>query len=424
MSTKSLALVDSADVSEAVCDFYDRYPYPPPVENLDKYQRHWYDPQRRRAAFHLFWPHESYREEQSILIAGCGTSQAAKHAMRWPAAQVTAIDVSATSVNRTEQLKKRHNLQNLAVHRLALERVEDLGMTFDHIVCTGVLHHLEDPDTGLRALRDVLKPTGAIEIMVYAPYGRTGIYMLQEFCRRVAIRPLEGDIPDLVEVLRSLPGEHPLQKLLTHAPDFQNQAALADALLHPRDRAFSVPQLFDFLERGGLTFGRWVRQAPYCIHCGAAANIPQGNRIQRLIPADQYAVVELFRGTMVRHSFVAYRNDPEASHRGIDFSRDAWLGYIPIRLAETVCVQDRLPSGVAAVLINTGHTYKDLLLTVNSKEKAWLDAIDGVRSIGEIVEKSLQRTPETDVLDAARALFERLWWYDQVVFDASRATAA
>jgi hypothetical protein len=29
-------------------------------------------------------------EGRSILIAGCGTSQAAKHALRWPTAQVTA----------------------------------------------------------------------------------------------------------------------------------------------------------------------------------------------------------------------------------------------------------------------------------------------------------------------------------------------
>ena len=53
-------------------------------------------------------------------------------------------------------------------------------MTFDQIVCTGVLHHLADPDVGLSALRSVLKPDGAMQLMVYAPYGRTGIYMLQD----------------------------------------------------------------------------------------------------------------------------------------------------------------------------------------------------------------------------------------------------
>ncbi len=67
------------DVTEEVREFYDRYPYPPPVDNLEKYQRHWQDRQRRHADYHLFWPARPFREGQSILIAGCGTSQAAKH---------------------------------------------------------------------------------------------------------------------------------------------------------------------------------------------------------------------------------------------------------------------------------------------------------------------------------------------------------
>ena len=37
----------------------------------------WNDPLRRRAAFHLLWPASPYRDDLQILIAGCGTSQAA-----------------------------------------------------------------------------------------------------------------------------------------------------------------------------------------------------------------------------------------------------------------------------------------------------------------------------------------------------------
>ena len=105
--------------------------------------------------------------------------------MRWPTARVTGIDFSATSVRCTEELKRKYKLDNLEVHQLPIERVGELGTSFDQIICTGVLHHLADPDAGLRALRSVLESDGAMHLMVYAPYGRTGIYMLQEFCRRV-----------------------------------------------------------------------------------------------------------------------------------------------------------------------------------------------------------------------------------------------
>ena len=226
-------------MAEQVRGFYDRYPYPRPVDSLDNYRRLWQDEQRRRADYHLFWPADPYREDRSILIAGCGTSQAAKHALRWPAALVTGIDFSATSVRQTEELKRKHNLANLQVYQLPIERVNELEASFDQIVCTGVLHHLADPDAGLRALRGVLKPDGAMHLMVYAPYGRAGIYMLQEYCRRIGIGPSAQEIGDLAAALRALPRGHPLEHLMREAPDFRQQAGLADALLHPQDRAYT-----------------------------------------------------------------------------------------------------------------------------------------------------------------------------------------
>jgi SAM-dependent methyltransferase len=425
MSERAEPLSPSLDVAEEVRYFYDRYPYPPPVDNLEKYRQLWQDQQRRQADYHLFWPARPYKEDQSILIAGCGTSQAAKHALRWPAAQITGIDCSETSVRRTEELKQKYNLKNLEIRQLAVEQVNDLGMSFDQIVCTGVLHHLADPDAGLSALRNVLKPDGAMHLMVYAPYGRAGVYMLQEFCRRIGIRANDGDIQDLIRALGALPPGHPLESVLSQAPDFRHEAALADALLHPHDRAYSVPQLFEFIENAGLTFGRWVRQAPYSLHCGVMTKIPQATRMASLSMPEQYAAIELFRGTMARHSVVVYRNDGAGDPQTIDFAGDAWFDYVPIRMSDTICVQDRLPTGAAAVLINQTHTYRDLFLPIGPSEKRLFDAIDGVSTIGDILHRmTLSVSHRTTKLEAARAFFERLWWHDEVVFDASHRTTA
>jgi SAM-dependent methyltransferase len=407
-------------IPEEVRDFYDHYPYPRPIDSLENYRRLWQDRQRRRADYHLFWPTRSFREDRSILVAGCGTSQAAKHALRWPTAQVTGIDCSATSVRCTRELKEKYNLRNLQLQQLAIECVSDLGMSFDQIVCTGVLHHLADPDEGLRALRHVLKPGGVIYLMVYAPYGRTGIYMLQEFCRRVGMHATDTEIQDLISALSALPSGHPLENVLRQAPDFRHEAAIADALLHPQDRAYSVPQLFEFIEKAGLQFRRWIRQAPYSIHCGVIAKLPQAARMARLSRTEQCAAIELFRGTMARHSVVVCRNDDASDSRQISFTDDAWLDYVPIRMSDTVCVQERLPSGVAAVLINRAHTYQDLFLPIGSMEKAMFDAIDGIRNIEDIVDRTLSSSDLLTNLNLARTFFEQLWWHDQVVFDASQ----
>ena len=414
---------DTASVGEEVRAFYEQHPYPPPVDSLEKYRRLGQDRQKRRVDYHLFWPSRPYREDQSILIAGCGTSQAAKHALRWPAAQVTGIDFSATSVRCTEELKRKYNLNNLQVRQLPLEQISDLKTSFDQIICTGVLHHLADPDAGLRALRGVLKPNGAMHLMVYAPYGRTGVYVLQEFCRRIGIHANDEEIRNLIAALTALPSGHPLENLLREAPDFRQEAALADALLNPQDRSYSVPQLFDLIEKAGLTFGRWVKQAPYTPQCGVVAKIPQASRLARLSLAEQYAAVELFRGTMIRHSMVAYRDDSPGGAQLISFAGDAWLGYVPLRMPDTICVQERLPPGAAGVLINQTHAYRDLIMPIDSTEKRLFDAIDGSCSIAGIVESTLPSSQTKSQLDMVRTFFEKLWWYDQVVFDASRCRA-
>lgn len=80
------------DIADEVKSFYDRYPYPRPVDSLEQYARLWDDQLKRRAEHHLFWPDKPYRDDHTILIAGCGTSQAAKHALRWPKAQVIGVD--------------------------------------------------------------------------------------------------------------------------------------------------------------------------------------------------------------------------------------------------------------------------------------------------------------------------------------------
>lgn len=114
---------------------------------------------------------------------------------------------------------------------------------------------------------------------------------------------------------------------------------------------------------------------------------------------------------MVEHSLVAYRND-RTNGPAICFDGPEWMDYVPIRLPKTVVVEEQLPPGAAAVLINAAHTFTDLYLPVDAPQKALFDAIDGRRSIGEIA-------PSDGMRSIARVLFERLWEYDQVVFDLS-----
>ncbi|HJS23979.1 MAG TPA: class I SAM-dependent methyltransferase [Pyrinomonadaceae bacterium] len=411
MKPKSSKRRASAD---PICEFYTRHPFPPPVENLDRARDQLQDHNLHLAEFHLLWPNKEYRADLDILVAGCGTWQAARFALGHPGARVTGIDVSPTSLEHTELLKQKHDLTNLETQQLAVENAGDLDQRFDFIVCTGVLHHLADPDAGLRALRSVLKPDGAMSLMVYAPYGRAGVYMLQDYCRKLGIGTSKEEIDDLIAVVQQLPQFHPLLGAQGGSREFPNADALADALLNPRDRSYSVPQLFEFIERNDLVLGRWYWQAAYLPQCGFVANTPHANKLAALPEPEQYIAMELLRGLMANHSFVAYRSDLNNDGSKVRFDDERYLRFVPVRLPWTICIQDRIPPGAAGVLVNQTHLFNDLYIFINEKEKQIYDAIDGRRSVSEIVETVEGSSP------LARDFFEKLWRYDQVVFNTSK----
>src|SRR6195952_2246692 len=143
MKDEELPAATAAAISGQVSAFYEAHPYPPPVDDLQAYRQAW-DDSRRRADCHLFWPDQPYRDDRSILVAGCGTTQAAHYALRWPRAQGIGIDVSAKSIAFSQGLKRKYALANLEVRQLAVEHAAELGRRFDHVVCTGVLHHMPD----------------------------------------------------------------------------------------------------------------------------------------------------------------------------------------------------------------------------------------------------------------------------------------
>jgi hypothetical protein len=64
------------------------------------------------------------------------------------------------------------------------------------------------------------------------------------------------------------------------------------------------------------------------------------------------------------------------------------------------------------VLINRNHTYTDLYLPIDTRQERLLAAIDGERTIEEICERGDR--------SLARAFFQQLWQWDQVVFNTSR----
>lgn len=355
---------------------------PPPKESLDAMRGDWWDADGRRADFHHLWPGLRYHGDLDILAVGHGTWQAANYALRWPEARVVDIDIGTSRL---------------------INEIGGLARSFDLIVCAGVLHHLADPDAALRTLRSVLKPDGVIQLTVYAPYGRSGIHKLQQYCRRLGIGTPIGEINNLISAVEALPSS-------------LDQTQPSSSAVQYADRTYSVPQLLEAIDANGLSFVRWYWQAPYLPQCGALAATPHAHRLCKMPSAEQHAAMELWRGTMTSHTVVVCRND-SAQRAPINLDDERSNAYVPIRLPSTQCVQERLPAGAAGVLLNKDHPFHDLILPIRTSEKIMFDAIDGRRTIEEIAALAC----DGDTSGRGRTFFKKLWCYDQVTFDASAA---
>ena len=70
-----------------------------------------------------------YKPDLDILIAGCGTNQAAVFAFTNPDAKVVAVDISQPSLDHQQYLKDKHGLWNLELHLLPIEELPRWDLT-------------------------------------------------------------------------------------------------------------------------------------------------------------------------------------------------------------------------------------------------------------------------------------------------------
>ncbi len=184
-----------------------------------------------------------------ILIAGCGTGrQTAMIALRYPKDHLTSIDISEASLAYARERCAASGLSGIEFRILDLHAVETLGRQFDAILCTGVLHHLPDPEAGWEALNRVLRPGGVMHVMVYSRVARMRIMAWRKALGDLTRRTVDDDL--LREIrgrLMALP-----QSAIPKNRDFQTLAGVHDLLMHRHEDPFDIPRIRRALERMGL----------------------------------------------------------------------------------------------------------------------------------------------------------------------------
>jgi SAM-dependent methyltransferase len=383
---------------------YERYRYPPPIQDLEVWLANSWEGFDPSHAHRVLWPDQEYKPNLDILIAGCGTNQAAVFAFMNPDAKVVAVDISQPSLDHQQYLKEKHGLFNLELHRLPIEELPSLGLDFDLIVSTGVLHHLADPQAGMNAVAGCLRADGAMGVMLYAKNGRIGIELLQSVFRDLGLGQNEASIALVRQTLSLLAAEHPVQSYLKIARDLQSDAMLVDTLLHGRERSYTVDDCIDLVTSAGLVFQGWFNKAPYYPHSLSARPSEVHLAINALPEPTLWSAMERLHTVNACHFFMACRPERPKESYAIDFSTQDCLDYVPLM---------RMRCGLA----DTELFRPDWRTRLNSAQLPFVRHVDGHRTMREIaalVARSgdSSRASSADVEGFARKLFQALWRLD------------
>ena len=385
---------------------YEALPYPPcnPEDDRQRMVRTWLD-DLPMINHYCFAGKQSFQHHFRALVAGGGTGDATiflAEQLKKTNAEVVHLDLSLASIGLARRRAEIRGLHNIRWVHASLLEVPTLGLgLFDYINCSGVLHHLADPDAGLQALRCALKTgndhpdgaAGAMGLMVYATAGRTGIYQMQALMRLVhqaAPAPVNVEqrkIAQARDVLASLPASNWFKRGEDLYHDHHiGDAGVYDLLLHSQDRSYSVGELFDWLQTGHglhLEFTDVQRgRSAYLPHMVLGSNPPaMAAELRRQPRRQQYEMAELMSGSIITHSLYATPGAGCTAPYGN-------AAYIPFFFHEP------LTGALAAQVFasNRGqpfvlkHQHSGVTVTVNPGRYGpqILRLIDGEKSFGEI----------------------------------------
>jgi SAM-dependent methyltransferase len=364
------------DVSQAVQQLYNTYPFPPdPI--LDEvppgYNWRW----NWQAAYNFCAGRLPSSNQARILDAGCGTGVSTEYLVHLnPEATVTAIDISAGALDVARERCRRSKAERVEFHHLSLFDAAQLPGQFDLINSVGVLHHTADPIGGIQSLANKLAPGGILHIFVYGQLGRWEITLMQ---RAIAMLQGEkkGDYRDGVQVGRqifaSLPETNRLRQREQSRWSLENQRdeCFADMYVHPQEIVYNSETIFELIDASGLEFigfsnpqfwqlERLLGQAPELLE-----------RAATLTERQRYQLIESL--------------DPEVAHY------EFFLAKPPLAKADwsqDEALKAAIPSRHPCLEGWPSRSFFDSnyqIAHVDDREFALMEACDGQKSVGELL---------------------------------------
>lgn len=310
------------DTASLVRAQYEQLPYPPrdPAD-----EKHRLIPtvgdDLAELNHYCFKGKQTFRDHFRCLVAGGGTGDAVIYLaeqLRETNAEIVYLDMTEAPRRVAEARAEARGLRNIHWVTASLLDTPKLGLgKFHFINSSGVLHHLPEPKEGLQSLTSALHDSGAMYLMLYARYGRRGVYDIQSVLRSIAPDTLPAT--ERIAVARSLleqlpPGNYFQRTRDVWEPEIAaggyGDAGLHDLLLHSQDRAYDIDALFEFLDAAGLALIDFTGRQKRSYDLDTLVKNPSVRaRFEPLSRQQRFATAERLAGDIIKHSFYTARNE-------------------------------------------------------------------------------------------------------------------
>lgn len=330
--------MDKLDHLPVVRAHYEELPYPArnPLDETKRMKTTFYDC-LDRINYYCYSGKKDFFLGARVLVAGGGTGDALifiAEQLRDTNSEIVYLDFSKACMKIARERAKIRGLKNITWIHDSILNIPSLNLgAFDYINCMGVLHHLEDPNAGLSALKSVLSDDGVMTIMVYAQYGRTAVYQIQALMRIINQHEsdMHAEIDNCRKVLDALPSDHWYK--LSKSTHEVSDTEIYDLFLHSQDRSYTVSESYDFIESAGLKLAHLFSDSENgdndLINPGLYIKDTELlTSIRKLELRQQQAIAEIIHGRITQHTFyVANKVHPLPSPENLEYIPSLVMGW-------------------------------------------------------------------------------------------------
>lgn len=405
---------------------YEQFPYPP--RDPEDERRRLLEVQIDRLPLINFYCFRGKKDFASarVLVAGGGTGDStiylAEHLLPLNG-EVVYVDLSESSMQIAKRRADIRKLNNIRWINGSLESLtpQSVGL-FDYISCTGVLHHLADPAAGLNCLASLLKPSGAMGILIYAKYGRTGVYQLQKLMRLINRdeTDMSSKTANTKQVLQELPSSNWFRHNEAFLSDHKNlgDSGLVDLLLHEQDVAYSIEEVHALLNQANMHLVEFS-DARLRMAYRPEQYVRDPILIQKIAKFDrvtQQSIAELLVGLFTKHMFYASRRTDSQAVLG-DLADVPF--FFPARKYRLMGQQiaeamQRRPNALIALRHESGFEFDLLPEPLSAAILRHLDRTRDWRQIFNLVRREITdlRLSDHELLEFFRPTFEQFKQFD------------